>query len=76
MLSAWIASPTRSLPHMFTDDELAALFQAADSFDAEYRSPFREYTIPVIFRLILARDCARPKPAGRAATTLMLTTRW
>jgi len=41
--SAWIASPTRGLPHMFTDEELATFFRAADSFDAEYRSPFREY---------------------------------
>ncbi len=38
---------------MFTDEELAAFFGAADSIGAEYRSPFREYTIPVIFRLIL-----------------------
>ena len=62
--SAWIASPTRSLPHMFTDDELAAFFRAADSIDAEYRSPFREYTIPVIFRLILGAGL-RPPEARR-----------
>ena len=37
--SGWIASPTRGLPHMFTDEELAAFFRAADSIDAEYRSP-------------------------------------
>ena len=47
VLSAWIARPTRGLPHMFTADELAAFFRAADSIDGEYRSPFREYTIPV-----------------------------
>src|ERR1019366_3798026 len=51
--SAWIGRPARGLPHMFTDDELAAFFRAADSVGAEYRSPFREYAIPVIFRLIL-----------------------
>jgi integrase/recombinase XerD len=62
--SAWIASPVRSLPPMFTDDELAAFFRAADSFDAEYRSPFREYTIPVIFRLILGAGL-RPPEARR-----------
>jgi len=62
--SAWIASPTRGLPHMFTDEELAAFFRAADSFDAEYRSPFREYTIPVIFRLILGAGL-RPPEARR-----------
>ena len=62
--SAWIASPARGLPHLFTDDELAAFFRAADSFDAEYRSPFREYTIPVIFRLILGAGL-RPPEARR-----------
>jgi hypothetical protein len=62
--SAWIASPVRSLPHIFTDDELAAFFRAADSFDGEYRSPFREYTIPVIFRLILGAGL-RPPEARR-----------
>ncbi len=39
--SAWIARPVRGLPHMFTDEELAAFFRAADSIDAEYRSPSR-----------------------------------
>ena len=62
--SAWIARPARGLPHMFTDDELAAFFRAADSIDAEYRSPFREYTIPVIFRLILGTGL-RPPEARR-----------
>ena len=62
--SAWIARPARGLPHMFTDDELAAFFRAADSIDAEYRSPFREYTIPVIFRLILGAGL-RPPEARR-----------
>jgi integrase/recombinase XerD len=62
--SAWIARPTRGLPHMFTDEELAAFFRAADSFDAEYRSPLREYTIPVIFRLILGAGL-RPPEARR-----------
>jgi len=62
--SAWIAKPVRGLPHMFTDQELAAFFPAADSLDAEYRSPFREYTIPVIFRLILGAGL-RPPEARR-----------
>ena len=44
--------------------ELAAFFRAADSIDAEYRSPFREYTIPVIFRLILGAGL-RPPEARR-----------
>jgi integrase/recombinase XerD len=62
--SAWIASPARGLPHMFTDDELAAFFRAADTIGAEYRSPFREYAIPVIFRLILGAGL-RPPEARR-----------
>src|SRR5262249_9952652 len=62
--SAWIARPGRGLPHMFTDEELAAFFRAAGSFGAEYRSPFREYTIPVIFRLILGAGL-RPPEARR-----------
>src|SRR6266849_3496638 len=62
--SAWIASPARGLPHMFTDEELAAFFQAADSIGAEYRSPFREYAIPVIFRLVPGAGL-RPPEARR-----------
>src|SRR5258708_11339888 len=54
----------RGLPHMFPDDELAAFFRAADSIGAEYRSPFREYAIPVIFRLILGAGL-RPTEARR-----------
>lgn len=64
--STWIGQPTRSLPHLFTDGELAAFFGAADSIDTEYRSPFREYTIPVIFRLILGAGL-RPPEARRLA---------
>ena len=62
--SAWISKPARSLPHMFSDEELAAFFGAADSLSPEYRSPFREYTIPVIFRLILGAGL-RPPEARR-----------
>jgi integrase/recombinase XerD len=62
--SAWIGRPARGLPHMFTDEELAAFFRAADSIAPEYRSPFREYTIPVIFRLLLGTGL-RPPEARR-----------
>ena len=76
--SAWISRPGRGLPHMFTDEELVAFFRAADSIGAEYRSPFREYTIPVIFRLILGTGL-RPPEARRLrrsdvdATNAMVT---
>ena len=50
----WIGRPTRKLPHIFTDDELTAFFRATDSVGFSPTSPFREYTIPVVFRLILS----------------------
>lgn len=49
----WISHRARSLPHIFTDDELAIFFASADSFTACSASPLREYTIPVVFRLML-----------------------
>lgn len=50
----WIRPPVRNLPHIFSDRELAAFFGAADSVSPSGSSPFREYTIPVLFRLILS----------------------
>jgi integrase/recombinase XerD len=49
----WISRPIRKLPHIFTDDELTAFFCATDSVSSSRTSPFREYTIPVVFRLML-----------------------
>lgn len=49
----WISDPIRALPHIFTDDELTAFFGATDSVSPSGSSPFREYTIPVVFRLML-----------------------
>jgi integrase/recombinase XerD len=49
----WIRQPARNLPHVFTDDELTDFFLAADSVSPSRTSPFREYTIPVVFRLML-----------------------
>lgn len=51
--AAWISDPVRRLPHIFTDDELTGFFRAADSVSPSRTSPFREYTIPVVFRLML-----------------------
>jgi integrase len=62
--SSWIGQPIRGLPHIFTDPELAAFFHAADTFARDYRCPFREYTVPVIFRLILGAGL-RPPEARR-----------
>ncbi|HET7415651.1 MAG TPA: tyrosine-type recombinase/integrase [Arthrobacter sp.] len=62
--AAWISDTTRSLPHIFTDDELTAFFRATDSVSPSRTSPFREYTIPVVFRLMLACGL-RPQEARR-----------
>jgi hypothetical protein len=61
---------------MFTDDELAAFFRAADSIGAEYRSPFREYTIPVIFRLILGAGLRPPEARRLRRRDVDAETRW
>lgn len=39
-------------PYIFTDEELQAFFKAADSVPPDKRSPFSEYTIPTLFRLL------------------------
>ena len=57
-------TPHRSLPHIFTDEELTTFFLAADSFTACSASPFREYTVPVVFRLMLGCGL-RPQEARR-----------
>jgi integrase/recombinase XerD len=58
----WISRSIRKLPHMFTDEELAAFFRAADSIPPCPASLFREYTIPVVFRLMLGSGL-RPQEA-------------
>jgi integrase len=60
----WIHDSARTLPHIFTDAELRAFFAAADSFTPRASSPFREYTIPVVFRLMLGCGL-RPQEARR-----------
>ena len=49
----WISQRTPSLPHIFTTEELSRFFAAADSFTACKASVMREFTIPVLFRLML-----------------------
>jgi integrase len=60
----WIGKPVRRPPHMFTDDELARFFAACDRISPSPLSPFREHTIPVVFRLILGCGL-RPQEARR-----------
>lgn len=58
----WIRKPTRQLPHIFSDGELAAFFDAADSISPSGTSPFREHTLPMLFRLMLSSGL-RPQEA-------------
>lgn len=39
-------------PCLFSDEELTAFFAAADSLAPHKLSPYREYTVPVLFRLL------------------------
>lgn len=39
-------------PYMLTDEELGRFFRAVDSLPPSYQSPYREYTIPVLFRMM------------------------
>ena len=39
-------------PYLFSDDELIAFFSAADTMPPHELSPYREYVIPVLFRLL------------------------
>lgn len=59
----WINRRIPSLPHIFTAEELTRFFAAADSFTACKASPLREYTIPVLFRLMLG--CGLRPPEAR-----------
>lgn len=39
-------------PYLFTDEELSAFFAAADGMTPHKLSPYRQYIVPVIFRLL------------------------
>lgn len=62
--AAWISPRVRSLPHLFSDADLTSFFAAADRTTPCWASPFREYTIPVLFRLMLVHALI----LGRAIT--------
>ena len=42
----------RPLPHIYTKDELSAIFSAADKYTYQRKSPAMHLVIPVIFRLM------------------------
>jgi len=46
--------PARYLPHIYTDQELAALFAQADRCHYDSQVPFRHLVMPVLFRTIYA----------------------
>ena len=50
--SGLIGSRHKSVPYVFTDEELAALFAAADTVMQKYRSTCKSEAIPVLFRLL------------------------
>ena len=64
--SEWIAKPKAGLPYIFSDEELKLFFAAADTIKPSFyrASHMREYTIPVIFRLMLGCGL-RPQEARR-----------
>jgi len=39
-------------PYVFTDDELSAFFMASDNISPHKLSPYRQYIVPVVFRLM------------------------
>lgn len=63
-----VPKPGRYEPHIFTAEELRALFAAADSVRHDARFPTRPYVIPAFFRLLyccgLRSSEARLLPAG------------
>ena len=46
--------PARYLPHIYTDQELAALFAQTDRCRYDCQVPFRHLVMPVLFRTIYA----------------------
>jgi integrase/recombinase XerD len=55
VLPAWVlARPTRYVPHIYTDQELAAFFTQTDRCRYCSEVPFRHLVMPVLFRTIYA----------------------
>ena len=49
-----LARPARYVPHIYTDQELAALFAQTDRCHYDSQVPFRHLVMPVLFRTIYA----------------------
>ena len=52
MPSEIIGSYEPFFPYLYTDEELSAFFAAADCMPPHKLSPYRQYIVPVIFRLL------------------------
>jgi len=50
--SGLIGSRHKSVPYVFTDEELAAFFAAADTVMQKYRCAYKSEAVPVLFRLL------------------------
>jgi len=50
--SEFIGGFKKFMPYIYTDDELAGFFRGADNLPPHRLSPLREYTAPVLFRLM------------------------
>jgi len=50
--SGLIGNRHKSVPYVFTDEELAALFAAVDTVMQKYRCAYKSEAIPVLFRLL------------------------
>ncbi len=50
--SEWIGGFKPFFPYLFSDEELFAFFAAADVMTPHKLSPYRQYVVPVIFRLL------------------------
>ena len=61
--------PARYVPHIYTDQELAALFAQTDRCHYDSQVPFRHLVMPVLFRTIYAAACVPPKPGCCASAT-------
>jgi len=71
--------PARYVPHIYTDQELAALFAQTDQCHYSSQAPFRHLVMPVLFRTIYACGlrCSearllRPGDVGTGAGVLQL----
>src|SRR5271166_3698954 len=62
--------PARYVPHIYTGQELAALFAQTDRCHYDSQVPFRHLVMPVLFRTIYACGLRAARPGCCASATL------